>query len=172
MNQPPHIGSRGGFGLGDARPPGVAMPGKTSDQYDNMVAQEVVINDDTLLDILRTCGDLDDLDKEVFATVGAKRGGRVIFCESGYTTCSKLYDEQSFMRGHKHDGFIGNVECHLSSQDAETFFSYSSSRDIHAALVSCLEDSTVTWEIVCESCRAVRIVLCLPRHLISTLEHA
>ena len=36
----------------------------------------------------------------------------------------------------------------MSSQDDETFFSYSSSRDIHAALVSCLEDSTVTRSIM------------------------
>ena len=42
MNQPPDRGrgSQGGFGLGDERPPGVAMPGKTSEQYDNMVAKK------------------------------------------------------------------------------------------------------------------------------------
>ena len=41
MNQPPDSGSQGGFGLGDARPPGVAMPGKTSEQYDNRQGNQV-----------------------------------------------------------------------------------------------------------------------------------
>ena len=58
MNQPPDMSSRVGFaGLGDARQPGVAMPGKGSDQNLKMVSGRVWINDDTL----RTCGDLDDL---------------------------------------------------------------------------------------------------------------
>ena len=41
MNQPPDMGSRVGFaGLGDARQPGVAMPGKGSGQNLKMVAKK------------------------------------------------------------------------------------------------------------------------------------
>ena len=74
----------------------MAMPGKTSEQHDNMVAQEVVTNDDTL----RTCGDLDDLDEYVVATVVAKRGERVFNCASSESfKCSELYDELECLCG-------------------------------------------------------------------------
>ena len=52
MNQPPDIGSRVGFaGLGDARQPGVAMPGKGSELNLKMAGEEVGINDETLLEV-------------------------------------------------------------------------------------------------------------------------
>ena len=35
MNQPPDSGSRDGFGLGDARPPGMAVLWKNPERFDN-----------------------------------------------------------------------------------------------------------------------------------------
>ena len=104
-----------------------------------MVSERVWINDDTL----RTCGDLDDLDEYVVATVVAKRGGRTVCRVNGIYTCSELYHELNSMCGDVYDGFVDNVGYEMSSQDEETFSKYVAAR-FHEALESPLEDSTFT----------------------------
>ena len=99
----------------------------------------MVINDDTL----RTCGDLDDLDEYVVATVVAKRGGRTVCRVNGSYTCSELYHELNSMCGDVYDGFVDNVGYEMSSQDDETFSKYAAAR-FQEGLESHLKDSTFT----------------------------
>ena len=79
MNQPPHIGSRGGFGLGDARPPGMAVLWKTPELLNDMVAKEVwttchrIDLKRTWIDLERNSDDLDDLDRVVYAMKEVRR---------------------------------------------------------------------------------------------------
>ena len=141
MNQPPGIGSWGlglGFSLsvGDATR-GVAMPGKTSEPYDNMVAKEVGTYDD----ILRTCDDLDDLDEWVVATVTAKVRGRTIFDCRGDYTCSSLYNDLERLCGDIRGQGIDEVVYDISSQDHAIFSKFASALE---ALVSSLEVNTFT----------------------------
>ena len=148
MNQPPGIGSWGlglGFSLsvGDATR-GVAMPGKTSEPYDNMVAKEVGTYDD----ILRTCDDLDDLDEWVVATVTAKVRGRTIFDARGDFTCSSLYDDLKRLCGDKYGQGIDDVVYAISSQDHAIFSKFLSAKLALEAVESPLEDSTFTRSIM------------------------
>ena len=124
MNQPPGIGSWGlglGFSLsvGDATR-GVAMPGKTSEPYDNMVAKEVGTYDD----FLRYLTILDDLDEWVVATVTAKVRGRTIFDARGDYTCSSLYDDLKRLRGDMYGQGVDDVVYDSSSQDHEVLSTF------------------------------------------------